>query len=88
MTPRREAEPAHVHVALRESVAGNQRVRGELTASRRSQIHHQRQRLTRAADLGEPPRERGGGVDLADAGVEQIRAGALRAARGIPAAMP
>ena len=84
----RKSHAAHVHVTLREAVACHERVRGNRTAARRAEIDHQRQRFTRAADLGEPPRERGCGIDLADSGVEHVARRRARGAHGILAAMP
>jgi hypothetical protein len=76
----REPEAAHVHVALRESIARHQRLRGHRAASRGAHVHHERLRQAGATDLGEAARQRRRRIHLADARVQQVRARALEAA--------
>jgi hypothetical protein len=71
---RLEPHAAHVHVTLREAIAGHSRVRRNRAAAGRSHIHHQRQRGAGAAHLRQSSGEGCRGIHLSHARVDEMRA--------------
>ena len=82
VTPGAQTHAAHVHVTLREAIAGHQRVRGDAATAGGAQVHHQRLRGAGATHLRQPAGQGRRGVHLADARVQKMRAGVLEQAAG------
>ena len=76
----RKAECGDVHVAIHEAAAGDQRARRNAVAPGRAEVDDEGLRSAGVAMLGEPSQQRDRRIDLADAGVENVDAGAFEAA--------